>query len=69
MTMWAIPLPCPAAWKRRPPQFAAPAAIAAVVAWLARNEPPVEWHPDEILRGPAIAKQLELLRAPSLLES
>lgn len=46
-----------------------PAAIAAVVAWLAENEVPAEMQPDEILRGPAIAKQLDLLRAPSLLES
>ena len=46
-----------------------PAAIAAVVAWLAENEVPTEMQPDEILRGPAIAKQLDLLRAPSLLEN
>ncbi|MEH6581814.1 MAG: SDR family oxidoreductase [Halioglobus sp.] len=46
-----------------------PAAIAAVVAWLAQNEPLAEWQPEETLRGPAIAKQLELLNAPSLLES
>ena len=51
------------------PEQLAPAAIAAVVAWLAENEVPAEMQPDEILRGPAIAKQLDLLRAPSLLES
>ena len=45
-----------------------PAAIAAVVAWLAHNEALAEWQPDEILRGPAIARQLGLLAAPSLLE-
>lgn len=44
-----------------------PAAIASVVAWLAENEPHPDWHPDQILRGPAIAKQLKLLDAPSLL--
>ncbi len=46
-----------------------PAAIAAVVAWLAENEPPADWQPEEVLRGPAIVKQLKLLQAPSLLES
>jgi hypothetical protein len=46
-----------------------PSAIAAVVAWLAENEVPAQMQPDETLRGPAIAKQLDLLRAPSLLES
>ena len=45
-----------------------PAAIAAVVAWLAEKEPPEEWLPEDVLRGPAIAKQLELLNTPSLLE-
>ena len=44
-----------------------PAAIAAVVSWLADNEPPDEWRPDDILRGPAIAKKLGLLERPSLL--
>ena len=44
-----------------------PAAIAAVVAWLADNDPPASWNPDDILRGPAIAKQLNLLQSPSLL--
>jgi NAD(P)-dependent dehydrogenase (short-subunit alcohol dehydrogenase family) len=43
------------------------AAIAAVVAWLADNEPQAEWNPEHILRGPAIAKQLGLLHTPSLL--
>ncbi|MFT5484017.1 MAG: NAD(P)-dependent dehydrogenase (short-subunit alcohol dehydrogenase family) [Halieaceae bacterium] len=45
------------------------AAIAAVVAWLADNEPPEEWQPEEILRAPAIAKQLNLLATTSFLES
>ena len=44
-----------------------PAAIAAVVAWLADNDPPASWNPEDILRGPAIAKQLNLLQSPSLL--
>ncbi len=44
-----------------------PAAIAALVRWLADNDPLTEWHPEEILRGPAIAKELELLKTPSLL--
>lgn len=46
-----------------------PAAIAAVVAWLAVNDPPDQWQPQEILRGPAIAKELGFLRVPSFLES
>jgi NAD(P)-dependent dehydrogenase (short-subunit alcohol dehydrogenase family) len=45
-----------------------PAAIAAVVTWLADNEPPQDWDPDNILHGPAIAKQLGLLKSPSLLD-
>ena len=44
-----------------------PQAIAAVVAWLAENEPDSEWHPDETLAAPAIAKALNLLEVPSLL--
>jgi NAD(P)-dependent dehydrogenase (short-subunit alcohol dehydrogenase family) len=44
-----------------------PAAIAAVVAWLAENEPREEWNPAGILRAPAIAKELGLLKQPSLL--
>jgi NAD(P)-dependent dehydrogenase (short-subunit alcohol dehydrogenase family) len=44
-----------------------PAAIAAVVAWLAENAPRAEWQPEGVLRGPAIAKELGLLGAPSLL--
>jgi NAD(P)-dependent dehydrogenase (short-subunit alcohol dehydrogenase family) len=47
----------------------APAAIAGVVAWLADNDPPQEWKPQDILRGPAIAKELGLLHSPSLLQS
>ncbi len=46
-----------------------PAAIAAVVAWLADNDPQPEWEPHNILRGPVIAKMLNLLKSPSLLES
>jgi len=45
-----------------------PAAIAAVVAWLAAHDPPAGWQPDELLRAPAIARELGLLDAPSLLE-
>jgi len=45
-----------------------PAAIAAVVAWLAENDPPLSWDPLHVLRGPAIAKELNLLQSPSLLE-
>ncbi|TDG13736.1 SDR family NAD(P)-dependent oxidoreductase [Seongchinamella unica] len=44
-----------------------PQAIAAVVAWLADNEPLAEWQPEQTLAAPAIAKQLDLLRVPSLL--
>jgi NAD(P)-dependent dehydrogenase (short-subunit alcohol dehydrogenase family) len=44
-----------------------PQAIAAVVAWLAENEPLADWQPDETLAAPAIAKQLNLLKVPSLL--
>ncbi len=43
-----------------------PAAIAAVVAWLACNEPKEEWRPHKVLHAPAIAKELGLLKAPSL---
>jgi NAD(P)-dependent dehydrogenase (short-subunit alcohol dehydrogenase family) len=46
-----------------------PATIAAVVAWLAENEPAQEWQPEELLRAPAIAKELNLLKVPSLLGS
>ncbi|MDX1734413.1 MAG: SDR family oxidoreductase [Halioglobus sp.] len=45
-----------------------PAAIAAVVAWLADNEPLPDWQPDAVLRCPAIAKELGLLETPSALE-
>ena len=44
-----------------------PAAIAAVVAWLADNEPLPDWDPQNVVRGPAIAKELNLLKSPSLL--
>jgi len=46
-----------------------PAAIAAVVAWLADNDPPASWQPEEILRGPRIAKELGLLHTASFLEN
>ncbi len=45
-----------------------PATIGAVAAWLADNEPKEEWKPLDVLRGPAIAKELGLLKVPSLLE-
>ena len=44
-----------------------PQSIAAVVAWLADNEPDASWTPAEILKGPAIAKELGLLKTDSLL--
>ncbi len=44
-----------------------PQSIAAVVAWLAENEPLEEWEPNAILRGPAIAKHLGFLKCDSLL--
>lgn len=50
-------------------QACSPAAIASVVAWLADNEPHADWGAEDVLRGPAIAKQLKLLGAPSLLEN
>ena len=46
-----------------------PAAIAAVVSWLADNEPSPDWEPDDVLHAPAIAKELNLLKAPSLLDT
>ncbi len=46
-----------------------PATIGAVVAWLADNEPREEWKPLDILRAPAIAKELGMLKAPSLLSA
>jgi NAD(P)-dependent dehydrogenase (short-subunit alcohol dehydrogenase family) len=45
-----------------------PASIAAVVGWLAVNDPPQTWDPEDVLHGPAIAKELNLLQSPSLLE-
>ncbi len=45
-----------------------PQAIAAVVAWLADHDPEPDWSTQDILRGPAIAKQLNVLKTPSLLE-
>jgi len=46
-----------------------PAAIAAVVAWLADNEPPPGWARDGVLSAPAIARELKLLKSPSLLDN
>lgn len=46
-----------------------PATIGAVLAWLAANEPREEWQPLDILRAPAIAKELGLLKVPSLLSA
>lgn len=46
-----------------------PAAIAAVVAWLAKNEPPEDWQPQTLLRGPNIAKQLGVLDTASFMEN
>lgn len=45
-----------------------PAAIASVIAWLAVNDPEPDWGAEEVLRAPAIAKQLGLLDLPSFLE-
>jgi NAD(P)-dependent dehydrogenase (short-subunit alcohol dehydrogenase family) len=50
-------------------QACSPAAIAAVVAWLADNQPQPDWGADDVLRGPAIAKQLKLLGVSSFLEN
>ena len=46
-----------------------PAAIAAVVAWLADNEPLPAWNPEDVLSAPTIARELKLLKSPSLLEA
>lgn len=46
-----------------------PAAIATVVSWLANNDPPSDWGPEDVLHGPAIAKELKLLQTPSLLDT
>lgn len=46
-----------------------PQTIAAVIAWLADNEPPEAWKPLETLAAPAIAKELNFLKLPSLLAS
>jgi NAD(P)-dependent dehydrogenase (short-subunit alcohol dehydrogenase family) len=45
-----------------------PAAIAAVVAWLADHDPPPEWEPGKVLSAPAIARELNLLQMPSFLD-
>lgn len=44
-----------------------PAAVGAVVAWLAENEPSERWAGEPCLRAPAMAKELGLLDVPSLL--
>ncbi len=46
-----------------------PAAIAAVVTWLADNEPEPGWNPEGVLSAPRIAKELGLLQAPSMLDT
>lgn len=46
-----------------------PQAIAAVIAWLADNEPRDEWHSADTLAAPAIAKALGFLQTASLLEN
>ncbi len=46
-----------------------PAAIAAVVAWLATNDPPEAWQSENMLRGPQIAKELGVLDTPCGLEN
>ena len=46
-----------------------PAAIAGAVTWLAENDPKPEWISEDALRGPAIARSLGELAAPSLLQS
>lgn len=46
-----------------------PAAIASVIAWLAENEPWDAWLGEDVLRCPAIARDLGTLAIPSYLES
>jgi NAD(P)-dependent dehydrogenase (short-subunit alcohol dehydrogenase family) len=45
------------------------ASIAAVVSWLAENEPSARWKDESCLPGPAVAKELGLLDVPSNLPS
>ena len=42
-------------------------SIAAVIAWLADNEPSDEWMAQPCMRGPAMAEELGLLDVPSFL--
>lgn len=42
-------------------------SIAAVIAWLADNEPTDEWKAQPCMRGPMLAEELGFLAAPSLL--
>lgn len=42
-------------------------SIAAVIAWLADNDPSEEWKAQPCMRGPAMAKELGLLDVPSFL--
>ena len=42
-------------------------SIAAVIAWLADNEPTDEWKAQPCMRGPVLAEELGFLAAPSLL--
>jgi len=45
------------------------ASVAAVVTWLAENEPSDAWKRERCMRAPAMAEELGLLDAPSFLES
>lgn len=42
-------------------------SIAAVIAWLADNDPSEEWQAQPCVRGPAMAEELGLLDVPSFL--
>ena len=42
-------------------------SIAAVIAWLADNDPSEEWQGQPCMRGPAMAEELGLLDVPSFL--
>ena len=45
------------------------ASVAAVVTWLAENEPSDSWKRERCMRAPAMAEELGLLDAPSFIES
>ena len=44
-------------------------SIAAVIAWLADNDPSEEWKAQPCMRGPAMAEELGLLDVPSFLRA